>query len=289
MIEALQGFFQSWELFHNTYLAGWLIAALLSVIGVAVVARDQIFLGLAVSQASMLGIACGMLGAARLAEWGCSVCGDETILSVWAAGFGIIAATATTRGEPRAGRETPEAVTGWIFVFAASLAVLVLSRSPHGLEEVHRLLSSTIIGATEMDALWFGALLLVTATFVAAYRDPLTLLLMDREMAGAVGMPVRLWETGLWMWLGLTVGLAIRVSGLIFAFGCLVLPALIAKSLARQVRTLFWLAPVVALATSAFAFVVANAHDFPPGQVTAAVQGSVLLFAWLYRRFRGKG
>lgn len=289
MSEALYAFVRSWELFHNTYITGWLIAALLSVIGVAVVARDQIFLGLAVSQSSMLGIACGMLAAGPLAAWGCVACGDEAILSLWAAAFGVMAAMATTRGERRAGRETPEAVTGWIFVLAASLAVLLLSRSPHGLEEVHRLLSSTIIGATESDALWFAVLLVATVSFVAMYRDPLTLLLMDREMAGAVGMPVRLWEAGLWVWLGLSVGLAIRVAGLIYAFGCLVLPALIAKSLARQVRTLFWLAPAVALATSAFAFVYANAYDFPPGQVSAAVQGSVLLAAWVYRRARGDG
>ena len=50
-------FIASWDLFHWTYIEGWLIALLLALIGVAVVARDQIFIGAAVSQASTVGIA----------------------------------------------------------------------------------------------------------------------------------------------------------------------------------------------------------------------------------------
>ncbi len=286
MMWALSEFAQSWALFHNTYLAGWFIAGLLSLIGVAVVARDQVFLGLAVSQSSMLGIACGMLFAAPLARLGCDSCGREEALSLWAALFGILAALATTQGQRQAGRETPEAITGWVFAFSASLAVLLLSRSPHGLEEVHRLLSSTIIGATATEVVWFAALFLITAAFVAVQRDSLALLLMDREMAGAVGMPVRVWEALLWVWLGLSVGLAIRVAGLLYAFGCLVLPALVAKNLAREVRPLFYLSPFLALITCTCAFVTANAYDLPPGQVATAVQASVLLGVWLLRSAR---
>jgi hypothetical protein len=54
-------FLSSWPLFHNAYLSGWLISVLLALIGVLVVARDQIFLGATVPQASALGIAVGMM------------------------------------------------------------------------------------------------------------------------------------------------------------------------------------------------------------------------------------
>ena len=45
-------FLESWPLFHNAYLGGWLIGVLLATLGVLVVARDQIFIGAAISQAS---------------------------------------------------------------------------------------------------------------------------------------------------------------------------------------------------------------------------------------------
>ena len=53
----IASFLASWVLFQNTYLVGWLIAMVLSLVGVLVVARDHIFIGAAVSQASTLGIA----------------------------------------------------------------------------------------------------------------------------------------------------------------------------------------------------------------------------------------
>jgi ABC-type Mn2+/Zn2+ transport system permease subunit len=45
----IQEFLASWPLFHHTYLVGWLIGLLLALGGVLVVARDQIFIGAAVS------------------------------------------------------------------------------------------------------------------------------------------------------------------------------------------------------------------------------------------------
>ena len=66
--DMIQDFAASWHLFHNSYLAGWLIGLLLALIGVLVVARNQIFIGVAVSQASTLGIALTMwLGDLRAA------------------------------------------------------------------------------------------------------------------------------------------------------------------------------------------------------------------------------
>ena len=52
--------------------------------------------------------------------------------------------------------ESPEATTAWIYMLAASVPALMLSANPHGLEEVHRLLFSTLLGATSSDVVWLG-------------------------------------------------------------------------------------------------------------------------------------
>ena len=54
-------FLASWALFSHAYITAWLIGILLSLVGVLVVARDQIFLGAAVAQAATLGIAVAMV------------------------------------------------------------------------------------------------------------------------------------------------------------------------------------------------------------------------------------
>jgi len=274
-------FVASWDLFHDAYLAGWLIAVLLALVGVVVVARDQIFVGAAVAQASALGVALGMWAGEQVSA---STIDPQHIhgpLSLTAVAMAIAAAWLTTGGG--AGRTSVEAVTGWVFLASSSFAILLLAHSPHGLEEIHHLLSSSIIGATPIDVLTFSALVVATIAFVAWKRDPLTLFVTDPAMAAAVGMRVRSWSGLLSAWLGLAVGLSMRASGLLFTFGCLVLPALTAARLCRETRWLFVVAPLLALATAAIGFVLANYHDHPPAQMTVAVQSALLFAVWLWR------
>lgn len=285
----IESFFSSWPLFHNTYLAGWLIGLLLSLIGVLVVARDQIFIGAAVSQASTFGIALAMwLGAWATANQLSWIRSDE-FLSVMAVLFSVIASLITARGGETGG-ESHEAITGWVFLVSASLAVLVVSHSPHGLEEIHRLVASSIIGATGSDVATFGILAGVTALSVCLLRRPLLLFAMDPAMAQTVGINIPLWGAATSTWLGLAIGLSIRSSGMLYTFGCLVLPALVAKNLGREVGPMFFVSPLVAVTTGVAGFAIANHSDYPPGQMTVALLSLLLMAAWIVRRLRhGRG
>lgn len=279
-------FLASWALFHNTYLAGWLIALLLSLVGVLVVARDQIFIGAAISQASTLGIALGMwIGGQAVADaipW----LQSDRFLTTMAVTFSLIAALMSSSGG-EAGRESHEAITGWVFLASASLSILIVSHSPHGLEEIHRLLASSIIGASAADVWGFATLAGLTAMVFLATHRRLLLFVMDPAMAAAVGMHVSGWEALISTWLGLAVGLSIRSSGMLYTFGCLVLPALIAKNVCREVRPMFFVAPVVAVGAGTIGFVLANHYDYPPAQMTVALLSLLLALAWrAHRRLR---
>ncbi len=285
----IDGFLASWPLFHNAYIAGWLIGILLSLIGVLVVARDQIFIGAAVSQAAMLGIAVAMVLGSWLTIDEQSWVRSHIFHGVMGGLFAILAALFTTRGSNTAGRESPEAVTGWIFLISVSCAVLLLAHSPHGLEEVNHILSSTIIGATVMDVWLFATLTLLTAGALWLWHRSALLVVLDPEMARAVGMRVGRWEAALSIWLGLAVGFSIHVSGVVYAFACLVLPALIAKNLGREVRTMFFLSPLASLSSGFIAFVLANYYDFPPGQMATACLCFLLTLAWFAHYVRLTG
>jgi ABC-type Mn2+/Zn2+ transport system permease subunit len=275
-------FVESWALFQYTYLAGWLIGLLLSLVGVLVVARDQIFLGVAVAQASTLGIAIG-LGSGSLL--GVLWLQSDGFLSLMAVLFAVLAALFTAR-RGVAGSESHEASTGWVFLLSASLSILLVAHSPHGLDEVHRLLSSSIIGATWADVWTFASLAGVTTVAIVIARRRVLLFAMDPAMATAVGMHVSRWAAGTAIWLGLAVGLSMRVSGILYTFGSLVLPALIAKNLCSEVSMVFVVAPGIALSTSALGFVLANYYDYPPGQMTVALLSGCLMVAWGVRSCR---
>lgn len=281
-------FVASWALFHNTYVAGLLIAALLSMLGVVVVARDQIFVGAAISQASIVGLTVGMWAGRWTHLSDTSWYDFDPFVSLFGGVFAVIGAllTANPGGEPRASRES---ITGWVFLFGMSFSVLLVAHSPHGLEEVHRLATSTLIGARFLDVVIFALTAVgVLAVFVRWHRE-IILVVMDPEMARAVGLRVVWWDRALYVCLGFAVAFSLRVSGMVYTFGYLVLPALIARSLCREMRTMLGIAPAVAVSTALIAFVLANWYDLPPAHVAVGIlvllAGLTWIAAWARLRF----
>ena len=278
----IESFLDSWPLFHTTYLAGGAIAVLLALLGVWVVAREQIFLGAAIAQASTLGIAI-LLWVASLgfaAEW--PWLESRVAADACAVAASMTTAWLTAAPRPR-GTGSTEARTAWIFLVAASVPMLLLAHSAHGLEEVHRLMFSTLLGAAPEELWVFGGLALGSAIAAWRWHDRLRLLAMDPEMAAAVGMRTRLWTRSIALWLGLAIGLSLRASGLIYTFGCLVLPTLVARNLCREVWSMLLVAPIVAALAALASFVVAHAADVPPAHAAVALLCLLVPVTWPFR------
>jgi zinc/manganese transport system permease protein len=281
----IASFVSSWPLFHDAYLAGWSIALLLALLGVVVVTRDQIFFGAAVAQASVLGIAVAVCAGGLPALAWCGWCDDDWVHTLVGGTFAVAGALMTAAAGT--GRETHEALTGWVYLTGSCFAVLLLAHSPHGMDEINRLLASTIIGADGSDVAVLAGLFLVAAAVAAWWSAELRLVLIDPETASAVGLRVTAWNRGLAITLGIAMGLAIHVSGVVFSFGCLVLPALVAKNVCSEVRQMLWVSPAIGLAAAIAGFVVANDRDLPPGQAAVAILCVALVAAWGARRARG--
>jgi len=145
-------------------------------------------------------------------------------------------------------------------------------------------MSSSLIGATITDVWSCGILVILTGVFLIGYYRKILLFALDVSMAVATGMKIGVWNGILSLWFGLAIGLSIRASGMLYTFGCLVLPALVAKNLCREVRSMFLLSPLVAVATGVIAFILANHYDYPPGQMTVALFCLELGAAWIVRR-----
>lgn len=282
----IREFIESWHLFAVNYSVGWLAAAMLGLIGVIVVARDQVFLGAAVAQASTLGVALAMWAGAALHSVAPAWVESSPFLTATAIVSSVAAALVSTRAGGQ-GRESREAVTGWLYLLGGAGSVVVVANSPHGEEEVRRLFSSSsLLGATRGDLVELAVLLAAMCAVVVLWWRPILLWVMDPVMASATGVRVRALQLGLAAGLGVGIGLSIRVSGLLYTFGCLVLPALIAKNLAREVRTMFVLAPLIAVGVAVVGFVVANDRrvDVPPGQMTVTLLALLLPVAWAVRK-----
>jgi ABC-type Mn2+/Zn2+ transport system permease subunit len=271
----------SW-LFAQAWLTGVLLAALLPLLGVVLLLRQQVFLGAAIAQSANLGIAVALAaGLGTAAGAGHRLEAAAPLLS------GLLFSAATCAFAMRAlsaGESSHEARAAFVFLFASSAALLLLSGSPHGSHEVQRLMLSSLLGANALDVV--VSALLLAATVAAALLWPRRVLLWatDPASARAYGYRVGAIDVAAGAWIGGAIGFAIHGTGMPFTFGCTVLPVLFAREVATSLRAVLVLAPLVGAAAFALAWWIGDRLDLPPGQCVVVVLALLAAMARAVRR-----
>lgn len=232
----------------------------------------------AVAQASTFGFAVFALfvGAAATQSTG-SLMRDAVVV-----GSAVAASLLTMLGDGRqtqGSRIDGDERTAWVFIAAGAGAILVLAQAPAGMEQFRRMQASSVIGATTLDVAVFVVLLVLMAGVLIWGGRSIVLLLSDPVMAAAIGMRVRAWDLALAVFSGACVGLGVRSTGMLFTFGCLALPVMIAKQACGEVRSMFWVSPLIAAVAALLGLWLAYIADLPPGQVVVALLCVVLVFA----------
>ena len=273
MMVEFDAFISSWSLFAESYLVGLFSAALLALLGAWVVGRRQIFLGAAIAQASGLGVAIAL--ALQLAL-GLDAIGMKALVPLLAALSGGIVgllAGGGTRAHP------DEGIVAWVFLVGASGSVLVVAHHPEGLEIIHRLLFSTILGSTWTDVILIGCTTLLAGAAVFRFHDSIALLTVDPDASSLAGASATYWSRVLSVFLGVAVGLVMQATGFLYTFGCLVLPVLATRQVCREIRQVLWVAPTLAIGVAVPAFGVAYVLDLPPAQVAVAALATCVVVA----------
>lgn len=265
-------FFASFGLFWETYLASISASIVLSVAGIFAVTRGQVFLPAALGQASLLGIAVAL----RL-EW--------EMFALIAVVFSVLAAAFIGRQSHDLNAKFEEK-TGWVFLFSASLAVILLVDSPNGIRELYAISASTIIGAGVTEAILFSVLALAAVSFLFVRLNNIILFLSDPVMAAAVGMNIVLWGWGISLATGFVTGLAINTGGMLFVFGAMILPPLTARNLGNGMTFMIWMTPVIAVMGTVAGLILSLGFDLPPGQSAVFAQAFLLLVSWILRELK---
>jgi len=265
----------AWSLFAAAWISTWLLAPLLALVGVAVVARGAMFQGVATAQAATAAVA-GMLVLAQVVPW----CGSPWAVAGAALLIAVVASVIATMGH------SSEAANGWLFLAAGATTPLLLVHSPHGLAEVQHLVTSSLVGATAGDAWVFAGLFAALVVVLLRVGPRVRLVLIDREAAADLGMHVVRWQIVIGIAVGVVIGLGLRVAGLLFVTGCLLLPALTAAQVCRTTAAVAWCAPLLALSAACFGTLLAHLFDLPLGQVVVALLALMCAGAWSVARWR---
>jgi zinc/manganese transport system permease protein len=238
-----------WAILWPACAAGLLVTATHVPLGTQVLDRGIVFIDLAIAQIAGLGVVFASFVGLEPHGWAVQMC------ALAAALLGALALTWTDKRWP----DVQEAMIGVTFILAASGALLLLAKDPHGGEHLRELLVGQILWVSP------GTLPLVAA----AYALLLAFVVMRGSKVGHAAFYVSF---------AVAVTISVQLVGLYLVFTTLIVPALATRRLTR-----YRLTAAYALSAAGYVvgLVVSAATDLPSGPAIVWVMAllAVPLFA----------
>lgn len=260
------------QFFQHALIAGTLVAVTCSFVGVYVVLRRIVFLGIALAQIASAGVALALfLG------WNPLVTALVTSL-----------AGALTFSQVRwRGRAPVEGVLGISYVLAAALGMVFLAKNPVGEARALNVLFGNILSVPRHEMIALAAMAVAVALVHVQFRKEFVFVSFDLETAVAHGVKARFWNLLLYLTLGVVIAFAIRSVGVLVTFALLVLPAMGARILAAGMGGMFAVAVALGTLSIPLGLSTAFVFDLPTG-ATICLSVAVLFAAALGLRALGR-
>lgn len=246
--------------------------------GLHIIRREVIFVDLALAQVATLGT-CVCLWLGHEAE--------DIHNFFYSLGFTLAGALLFTFTRPSKKARVPqEALIGIIYVVAAAAGILLLSKSPHGKEELQRTLVGDLLTVTPQQIWKTAALYAVIGVVHFIFRKQFIRLSFDHALTEQGGLSVKLWDFLFYALFGLIVTSFVQVGGVLMVFSYLIVPAASAVFLARTLPMQLIVGWIVATLASCVGLYFSFTQDLPTGAAVVCALGVSLLVAGVIARFR---
>lgn len=278
-------------------LAAITVALTCAYLGVYVVLKRIVFVGMGLAQVSAAGIALAFLAGPWLAGQAHRYVHAGTPLRhvgfcfEWLAVRPVLVSFVLTLGgvwlfarHSRSRTLPRDSIIGAGYVAAYALTLLFILRSAKGMDDVRELLDGSVLASTGADVALMACVFGGVLALHAAFYKQLLFVAFDPEAAEARGYRVGRWELLFYVTLGLTITVAIRHAGMLSVFSYLVLPAMTGLTAARRMGSAILVALASALASAVGGFVLALKWDLPLSPPSIAVGLGLLLAVSVFRR-----
>ena len=274
-------------LLRNSLYTSMLIGFACPLVGVFLVLRRLVFMGIALPQISSTGVAVALslpmwLGTSQSAHTSTS----EHLLAFAGSTIFSLTAILILAFLERRGRGHPEGRLGAAYVVAAALSILLLSKNRYAEVGWLDLLKGEIITVSNFDLVLTAATLAIVLTVLGMFQKELLLVSFDRTMAVTLGKKVFFWDVLLYLLIGLTVSMAVLSVGPLISFGFLLIPALTAHLFAKNMRQFVILASLIGGASAFVGFWIAYQWDCPIGPTDVVILGTVYGISFVMRKLK---
>ena len=271
---------EAMEVMLKPLVACLVLPGILVYYGLHIVRRGIIFVDLALAQVATLGTClCLLLG---------HEAGDPHNYYYSLAFTLAGAAVFTFTRPPHHARVPLEALIGIVYVVAAAAGILLLSKSPHGKEELQKTLVGDLLTVSWSEIWKTAALYAGVGAAHWFFRKQFIALSFEHERAERSGLAVRLWDFLFYALFGLVVTSFVRVGGVLLVFSYLIVPAVCANYLTPVLRAGLAIGWAVATVSSVAGLYASYQFDVPTGAAVVCALGLALLLAialgWMRNR-----
>jgi ABC-type Mn2+/Zn2+ transport system permease subunit len=259
------------DFMRRALVAGLLVGGVCAFLGIYVVLRRIVFVGVALAEMSSAGVALGLLT------------GRAPMLgSVLVMLAGVVLVSVRWGGR----RIRQDAFIGIGYVVASAASILLIAKSPSGEGSLLDLLFGNILTVTAGDVRATAAALALVLLFHALFFKELLFVAFDPDTAAASGYRARVWEMLLYLTIGLTIAFAIHAVGVLLTFGSLVIPPVTALLLTRRMNTALGVSVATGMLPVPIGLYVSFVADLPAAATVVAVSFAFLLAAGAFSRLR---
>ncbi len=241
-------------------------------LGIHVIARKVIFVDLALAQIAAL-------GATYALTLGYDPNSDPLNVSLFSLAFTFVGAGAFAIARMRKERVPQEAFIGIIYAVASAAAILILSKSATGGEELKHMLVGDVLLVSLPAVINMAILYGCIGIFHAVFRKKFLAISLDPDGAETSGINIRLWDILFYMSFGVVIVKSVAIVGVLLVFSYLVVPAVIAQMFSDTVAGRLLLGWLAAILASMVGIVWSFYSDYPTGPAVVVMLGLFLIFS----------
>jgi len=245
-------------------------------LGVHVLAREVVFVDIAMAQIAALGATTAFLLGYDTETWQSYA---------YALAATIVGAVVLALSRSRRRHVSQEAVIGVVYAVSSAAAVLVADRAAHGAEQVRGMLVGNLLAVGPLEVAKVAGLYAMVGLLHWLCRRPFFLISTDPDAAYAQGLRVRLWDFVFYASFGVVVASSVRVAGVLLVFSYLIVPALAGVTLGGSVLARLLIGWAFGTLVSVLGMVASAALDLPTGATIVCAFGVILLVFGLGFRY----
>ena len=254
------------EFMRLAFAVGAVVGVLAPAVGFFLVERRQSLVGDGLGHVAFAGVAAGYL------------LGVSPVLTALC--FAVVGALAIEWLRSRGGTAGDQALA-LVFYTGIALGVVLVSSADRLDVGLFQFLFGSILTVTWSDLWVVLALGLLSLAAIAVLYRGLVAAVLDDEGSRVAGAPVTLLNTTVAVLAALTVGISMRVVGILLIAALMVLPVVAAQRVAWSLRSTLGLAMLIGLGGGLAGLTLAYYGDLPPGGTIVLLGAGAFVLASL--------